>query len=253
MARTTVDAFLGGRLQIEQPVSGYRAGIDPVFLAAAVPAVPGQSVLELGCGAGVGLLCLGARVPRLRLTGVELQPEYAELARANSQRNGQGIDIHQGDVARLPAQLLQQRFDHVMLNPPWFLQQAATPARDKGRATAMSEDTPLTLWIDAASRRLLPRGRISLIHRAERLPDILGALQPRLGSIEVLPLAPREGRAAHLVLVRARKEGRAAFCLHAAVVLHEGQTHEADRESYSPAIRDVLRSGAAFPYPELKR
>ena len=55
------DAFLGGRLRIWQPRAGYRAGIDPVMLAAAVPARPRQSVLELGCGAGTASLCLAAQ------------------------------------------------------------------------------------------------------------------------------------------------------------------------------------------------
>ena len=48
----TCDDFLGGRLSIWQPRDGYRAGVDPVLLAASVPARAGQSVLELGCGTG---------------------------------------------------------------------------------------------------------------------------------------------------------------------------------------------------------
>lgn len=57
------DQFLGGRLMVAQPKTGYRAGVDPVLLAASVPAVRGESVLELGCGVGVASLCLAARVP----------------------------------------------------------------------------------------------------------------------------------------------------------------------------------------------
>ena len=48
------DQFLGGRLMVAQPKTGYRAGVDPVLLAASVPAVRGESVLELGCGVGCG-------------------------------------------------------------------------------------------------------------------------------------------------------------------------------------------------------
>ena len=81
---TTRDAFLGGKLRLRQPRRGYRAGIDPVLLAASVPARPGQSVLDLGCGAGAAALCLAARVGGLRLAGLERQADYAELARANA-------------------------------------------------------------------------------------------------------------------------------------------------------------------------
>ena len=83
----TEDAFLGGRLRLLQPAKGYRAGVDPVLLAASVPAKAGQRVLELGCGVGAALLCLGRRVPGLSLTGVEIQPLYAYCARCNALGN----------------------------------------------------------------------------------------------------------------------------------------------------------------------
>ena len=67
----TRDAFLGGLVHLWQPRSGYRAGVDPVLLAATIPAVSGQRVLELGCGVGAAVLCLGARVAGLELVGVE--------------------------------------------------------------------------------------------------------------------------------------------------------------------------------------
>ena len=60
------DTLLGGRVRLRQPVAGYRAAIDPVFLAAAVPAVPGDRALDVGCGAGAAALCLAIRVPDCR-------------------------------------------------------------------------------------------------------------------------------------------------------------------------------------------
>ena len=246
----TTNAYLGGRLQIRQPAKGYRAGVDPVLLAAAVPALSGQSVLELGCGVGTASLCLGCRVPGLSITGVEIQPDYAALAQENADLNGQAMAVVVADLAQLPEALRQQRFDHVIANPPYFDRAASTGAQDAGRERAMGEATPLALWIDVAARRLAPKGHASFVHRAERLPDILGAMQGRLGSVEVLPLQPRTGRGAGLVLVRGRKGGRAAFRLHAPVVMHEGARHEADRESYTPQIRAVLRDGAALEFPQ---
>jgi tRNA1Val (adenine37-N6)-methyltransferase len=73
MEDLTHDAFLCGKLHLWQPRRGYRAATDPVLLAAACPAQPGQSVLDMGCGVGAAALCLGARVPDLRLYGLELQ------------------------------------------------------------------------------------------------------------------------------------------------------------------------------------
>lgn len=248
-AQTTQDAFLGGRLTIRQPARGYRAGLDPVLLAAAVPARAGAHVLELGCGVGVASLCLGTRVAGLSLTGLELQPAYAALALENGVQNGIPFEVIGGDVAAVPATLRARLFDHVIANPPWFPRGASVPAADTGRETALGEGVPLEAWIATAARRLRPRARLTLIHRAERLPDILSALAGRLGSVEALPLAPRAGRPAQLVLVRARKGGRAPFRLHAPVALHEGDRHPGDGEHYTPPIRAVLRDGAALPFP----
>ena len=245
----TCDAFLGGRLRLWQPRAGYRAGIDPVLLAAAVPARAGQSVLDLGCGAGAALFCLAARVPGLSLSGVEVQPDYAALAGRNAGENRIVAEIVQADLAALPAELRQRSFDHVIANPPYFRPGAHSPAGDAGRATALGGETPLAQWIDTAARRLAPRGYLHMIQRTDRLPEMLIAAESRLGSIEVLPLAARRGRAADLVLLRARKGGRAAFRLHAPHLLHEGDRHTGDGDSYVAEISAVLRDGAALDWP----
>ncbi len=238
--------FLGGQLRLWQPVSGYRAGVDPVLLAASVPAISGQSVLELGCGAGAAILCLAARVPGLDLCGVELQPAYAELARRNATDNAFRVDVVQADLTALPAELKQRQFDLVIANPPYYRAGAHSSASDHGRKIALGEQTPLTEWFDVATRRLAPRGYLHMIQKADRLPDMLMACQRRLGSVEVLPLTARTGREAELVILRARKGGRASFRLHAPVILHVGDRHERDGESYSPEVSAVLRDGAAL-------
>ena len=241
-ADLTDDGFLGGRLRVLQPRMGYRAATDPVFLAATVAATAGQSVLELGCGAGVASLCLAARLPGLVLTGVELQPAYADLARRNAARNGIALRVIAADITALP-QAQRVTFDHVIANPPYYPKGGGTPASNLGRETALREATPLAHWADIATRRLAPGGWFWAIQQASRLRDLLAALDPRLGSVSVLPLAPRLGQPASRVIVRARKGGRAAFRLLAPLVLHEGAAHDGDRDSFTPLARAVLREG----------
>ncbi len=239
----TCNDFLGGRVRLWQPRSGYRAGVDPVLLAASVPAQAGQSVLELGCGAGAAIQCLMARVPHLKATGVELQAGYADLARRNSEQNA-AITLVEADLNALPNDLRQEQFDHVIANPPYYRAGAHSPATDAGRQIALGEDTPLEDWINVAARRLAPRGYLHMIQRADRLPDMLAGCAGRLGSIQVLPLAPRVDRGAELVVLRARKGGRAAFRLHAPLILHLGEQHVEDGESYTPVVSAVLRDAA---------
>jgi tRNA1(Val) A37 N6-methylase TrmN6 len=246
----TENAYLGGRLTLRQPRHGYRAGVDPVLLAAATEARAGDHVLELGCGVGTAALCLAARVPGLSITGVELQPDYAALARENAVANALPLDIVEADIAALPDPLRQRQFSHVIANPPYFDRSAGSRATDAGREVAMGEALPLETWVDIAARRLAPKGIATFIHRAERLPDLLCAMRSRLGSLECIPLQPRTRREAKLILLRGRKNGRAAFRIHAPVVMHAGAVHEKDGDDYTPAISAVLRDGAALPFPK---
>lgn len=243
----TTDKFLGGLLMLKQPQKGYRAGVDPVFLAASVDARAGQSVLELGCGAGAAILCLGTRIPGLRLAGVEKQPEYADLARRNAVDNQISLEVVQADITILPPHLREEIFDHVIMNPPYHLRNGGALAPDAGREAAIGEQTPLLDWVHVATKRLRPRGYLTMIQKAERLPEILCGFDSRMGSVIVKPLSPRDGRAPTLVLVQARKGGRGEFHLTAPLVLHEGPEHLEDRDSYRPEIRALLRDGAALP------
>jgi tRNA1(Val) A37 N6-methylase TrmN6 len=244
-AELTDDAFLGGRLRLWQPARGYRAAADPVLLAAAAPARPGDRVLDLGCGALAAGLCLAVRVPGIALSGLERQADYADLARRNAARNGIAAEIVQGDVAALPA-ALRRPFDIVLANPPFFAPGTGTPARDTGREAALREATPLAVWLAAAARRLADGGWCVAIQAADRLPDLLAALPATLGTVAVLPVAPRAGRPAGRVILRARKGGRAAFRLLAPLVLHAGPAHAADRDDATPEARAILRAAAAI-------
>ena len=243
------DAFFGGRLRIAQPRTGYRAGIDPVLLAASVPARAGQSLLDLGCGSGIAALCVAARVPGVVLAGLEIQPAYVALALRNSAANGLSLEVTEGDIADMPAALRAKQFDHVIANPPYFDRSHSTAAEDAGRERAMGEALPLADWVRAAARRTRAGGTATFIQRAERLLDLLAAMAAHLGSIEILPLIPRRGRAARLILLRGRKNGRAALRLHDGWLLHTGENHGQDGEDYTAATSDVLRKAAALPFP----
>ena len=244
----TQDGFLGGKLLLNQPKVGYRAGIDPVLLAAACPAQSGDHILELGCGVGVASLCLAARIPELKLFGVEIISEYAELARENASQNNFKFDVEVGNVSSQPTPFYNLQFHQVIMNPPYFEAESSSASPEFGRASGRTEQVPLSHWCETAAKRLRPKGYLTLIQRVERLPDVLAGLKGRLGSISVQPLAPRDERPAHLVLVRARKSGRADFQLLSTKSLHSNTKNKKNQSDYRPEISSILRDGGKFAW-----
>jgi len=239
----THDDFLGGAIKLWQPKIGYRAATDPVFLAAAVGAKAGQSVMELGCGAGTALACLCKRVGRLDAHGLEIQADYAALARRNAVDNGLGYVVHDGDLLDIPEPIRTAAFDHVFTNPPFYDASASSAPRDPGRDMAHRiGEARLGDWIAVGLRRLKPRGYFTIIHRAERLADILTALDGKAGDIRILPLSSREGRTAGRVIVRARKGAGGVLELLAPLILHQGSAHSKDEDSFRPDVRNILRN-----------
>ncbi len=234
----TLDRLLDGRVLLRQPAAGYRAAIDPVLLAAAVPAVAGQRVVDLGCGAGAVALCLLARCPGLAVAGIERDPDLAALAAANAAGRFQVVV---GDVAD-PGLASLGPADHVVANPP-FHDPASAPSPDRRRQRATIEATPLETWAAAARRLLRPGGRLTLIHRADRLDAVLAALARGFGGLRVLPLWPRADTAARRVIVAATLGSRAPLTLLPGLVLHDAQ-------GYTPAAERILRHAEPLPLSE---
>ncbi len=241
-ATISEDGLLDGRVRLLQPAAGYRAAVDPVLLAAAVRAVAGGRALDLGCGTGAAALCLAARRPDLAVFGVELQPEYADLARRSAGLSGLAgrVTVAEGDLRELAALPGDWRgFDAALANPPYFTGGNRSP--DAGRAVAHHrDDVALADWIDAARRCLRPGGEFALIYPAERLGEVLAGFSAGFGAVEAIPLWPKPGRPAKRVLVRAIKGRKTPLRLRPGVVLHAADG------AYTAAALRLLRDAAAL-------
>jgi tRNA1(Val) A37 N6-methylase TrmN6 len=238
MTAAKADDFLGGRVTVVQPEQGFRSGLDAVMLAAAVPADPGDELLELGAGAGAASLCLVARAPQSRILGVEIDPALVELAQANAARNkfsGQLI-MQQGDVLALPG-LLKREFAHVFTNPP-FHDSFGEPSPRPQRDVALRDVGRLGDWIAMGARRTVSGGTFTVIVSPSRLANVMAEL-PGVG-VTLFPLWPRAGQDAKRVIVQYRKGSRAPLRLLPGLVLHG-----ADGGS-TPEAEAVLRHGAAL-------
>ncbi len=230
---TSAGHLLGGRVAYAQPRDGYRTGIEPVLLAACVPAQSGQRVLEAGTGAGAGLLCLAARVPGVHGVGVEIDPEMAALARGNL-AGVAGFAIVTGDVteAALPP------VEHAFANPPWH--DPRSTASPVARRRLAKQGGGLALWVAAMARAVVPGGTVSLILPAGQSGPAGAALATAgFGRIVLLPLLPKAGRAAKLVVIQGRG-GAGPAAMLAGLVLHE------DDGRFTAAADRVLREGGGL-------
>ncbi|WP_374472793.1 tRNA1(Val) (adenine(37)-N6)-methyltransferase [Phenylobacterium sp.] len=242
MDETTEDLLLDRRVRLRQSAHGYRAGMDAALLAAACDARAGERVIEAGCGPGAVLLQAAARRPHTRFVGVERDPAALALARENIALNGleDRAEAVGGDVAERFPRLGLAPFDAALANPPFFDDERRLRAPSPPRRAAWIADDGLGAWIGFLLKAVRERGTITLIHRADRLDDILALLAGKAGSVQVLPVHPFADAPAKRVLVRAVKTGRAPLRLLPPLILH------APGGEHSPQSQAILRGKAAL-------
>ena len=247
-ASLTEDGFLNGRLHILQPEKGFRAGIDSVFLAAAIPCAAGETVYEAGIGTGVAALCVVARNPSIHLTGIEIAARYAILCEENAKRNGFGDNIRvlhadvkealRKDLASMPS---HGSFSHAYANPPYFEDGKSTPSPNllKAQAHAFGPDD-LDLWVKVLYTMVTLRGTVTIVHRADSLGKLLQVMEGRFGDIRIAPLYAREGTAASRIIVQGVKGSKAPMQLLPGLVLHNQDSQ------FTPEADAILRDGMAW-------
>jgi tRNA1(Val) A37 N6-methylase TrmN6 len=244
-AAEPLTTLLDGRVRL---VSG--AGLPPttdtVVLAAATPAQKGDRVLEAGCGSGAASLCLAARVPGCSVTAIEREPDLARTARDNVAANdlSERITVLTGDIAAPPGPWPRPGFDLVMTNPPYLDPARVRASPDRLRRAATVESMPLRAWLAACTAPLRDGGSLIVIHRADRLDELLAALPGLLGSVAILPLWPDgEGkRPARRLLLRATRGGRAPLRLLPGIALHDAGG------AYSEAAQAIFRACGALSW-----
>ncbi len=239
------DKMLGGRLTLRQPREGYRAGVDAALLAAACDAGGGERVIEAGCGVGAALLAAAARRPGARFTGVERDSAMADLAAGNIALNGLNdrVDVI-GAIIESPFRNLGlPPFDAAMANPPFFDDALALRGPSPAKRGAWIADEGLGAWLGFLVKAVREGGTITLIHRADRLADILAGLAPKAGSFQIRPIQPFADVPAKRVLVRAAKTGKAPLVLLPALILHDRAAGK-----HTKATEAILRGEAALDW-----
>lgn len=249
----TDDAFLGGRLSVLQPRTGFRVGIDAVILAASAGGGSERRLRVLDAGAGVGVagLCFAHRVPTARVTLVERSGKLAALARENAARNAltDRVSVIEADILAAPSELEARglgsnAYDLAMANPPWLEDGRGRRSADpiKAGANAMPE-ADFDGWLRFLVRVIAPGGTLVMIHRADALERVLAALHGRFGAMDILPVHSRAGQPANRIIIRAKKGSRAPLAVLAGLVVH-------DDDDFCDPLASILRNGAALDWPD---
>ena len=179
------DTFFNGHIRIKQERRGYRFAIDAVLLAHHASPRPGERVLDLGTGCGIIPLMLAFRHPQVKICGIEIQEQLAQLARDNvtANRMEDRIEICCKDMRRLKPQALSGPVDLIVSNPPYRKKDSGRINPDRQKAIAMHEIKNTLLDVTEAARRVLrTAGRLVTIYPAERMTEVV--VQFRSSGIE---------------------------------------------------------------------
>lgn len=208
----TSDTFLNGRIRVKQHKDGYRFSIDAVILASHIMPGSGDVLIDLGTGCGIIPLILARCYPGIRIYGIEIQKQLADLAILNVRENQMEdrITILQQDMKTLRKLMIQEAVNWVVCNPPYRKTGSGRINPNSERAIARHEIRATLSDVIETARGMLPlSGKFITIYPAERITDLL----TRMRSSDIEPKFARmihseAGREAKLILIQGGRGGR---------------------------------------------
>lgn len=230
----TEDGFLNNQLKLRQPKRGFRAGLDAVMLAAAIPARAGETALELGAGVGTASLCVGFRT-ECDVTGLEIDPQLTDLANRNAALNAMA-DRARFETADALTWSADRRFDHVFCNPP-FHDDTGQRSPNAQRARALQDAGSLKDWVRSGLKHVASKGSFTIILRADRSGEAL-AMLPSKG-VRIFPLRPRVDQPPKRIIVQ-WSDGGEGTPQSPGLILHQPDGR------YTPEADAILRGASAL-------
>ncbi len=220
-----IDDLQRSHLEIIQNPGRFSFGMDAVLLSGFAGAAEGDRVLDLGTGTGILPLLMSAKTGAAHFTGLELQPESADMARRSVALNGleNKIDIVTGDIREADALFAAASFDVVTSNPPYMTSQHGLRNPNDAMAIARHEVCCRLEDVAAAAQKLVrPGGHFYLVHRPFRLAELMVTLcacrlEPKRMRL-VYPFADREP---NMVLLDCVRGGRPRITVEKPLIVYE--------------------------------
>lgn len=241
MDNFTNDYLLNKKVRILQPVDGYRASSDAVLLASLIENIKlSDTILDVGSGTGAVSLCLAYRFPENHITGLEIQPQLADLAKQSADINNfANLVYYQADIRQKKLPVSPCSFNHVITNPPYSEHDRPSPNLSKALAHNHTDFT-LNEWLKFCLKMLKPFGKIYLINRVEAIDEILNTFSKRAGGIKIIPVYSKPGQQAKRILISAQKDSKAPTVICPPFYMYNSDG------TYTRAADEILRKGKSL-------
>lgn len=220
-------------LKIIQNKNGFCFGMDSVLLSDFAKEIKKNStILDMGAGTGILGILLFAKTQDTKIIGVEIQPEVAQMAQRSVELNHlEGrIDIICKDIKELNKVYEKQSFDAIVTNPPYKKKGTGGVNENEAKLISRHEITAnLEDFISMASYLLKDQGSIYMVHRPERLADIITSLRKYKLEPKVIKFVyPNQEKEPNLILVKASKNARPFLKIEKPIYIYDSQGNYTD-------------------------
>lgn len=192
-------------LRIIQKKEGFKFGMDAVLLSDFAKDSPSKRTVDLCTGTGIVAILLSAKTKTPYICGVEIQKSIADMAKRSTELNGisDRVEIVEADLKDATTILGKVSFDKVVVNPP-YMKGGTGNVNDEDMKTISRHEIFCDIddVIKAAAGLLVPKGKLFMVHRPQRLPDIMEAMRKyKIEPKRMRLVAPSVGKVPNLLLI----------------------------------------------------
>lgn len=209
----TLDDLQLKGLRLIQKKEGFRFGVDAVLLANFAKVKRGMRVIDLCTGTGIVPFIIAGKTEAASITGIEIQEEFVEMANRSVKINdlGDRVSFINGDLKDEKNIKTIEKANVITVNPPYKLANSGILNPTDKMAVARHEVCCTLEDVIVASRRLLKdNGRLYMVHRPERLADILCLMRKhKIEPKTIRMVHPNTKKAPNIVLVEGQRDGGA--------------------------------------------
>lgn len=224
-ANERIDELHRNGYRIIQNPQKFCFGMDAVLLSGFVKVKEQETVLDLGTGTGIIPILLEAKTDGAHFTGIEIQPESADMARRSVMLNHleEKVTIVTGDIKDASNLFGASSFDVVTTNPPYMIGSHGLSSQSQAKAIARHEiKCTLDNVLEQAYRILKPQGRFYMVHRPFRLAEIMSkmvavGLEPKRMQL-VYPYVDKEP---NMVLIEGLKQGKSRLTVEKPLIVYQ--------------------------------